>query len=393
MKKRSLALLLVLILAVSLLPTASAASNEETIWNYFKAQGFSDAGVAGVIGNLQAESGCSPINAQQHANNLLGMSDEEFTAAVDDGTISRDTFLSASFGQYGYGLVQWTSPDRKGSLYDFARSRGVSIGDLTMQLDFIMKELESYSALKSLLKTTSSVSDACDRFRQDYEVTSADIALRQEYAAAAYERYSGRNLTVTPTPTPSPVPSAEPVTVAGFKDVLESDYFSNSVIWAVNHGITNGTSTTKFSPNADCTRAQMVTFLWRANGSPAPTAAENPFADVVDGKYYAKAVLWAVERGVTEGVSASKFGPDRVCTRAQAVTFLWRLNGSPVSTVTENPFLDVKAGMFYSDAVLWAIQQGVTTGKSASKFAPDGVCTRAQIVTFLYRDQASKAPN
>ncbi len=395
MKKRILALLLVLILMAPLLPAKAVATNESIIWNYFKAQGFSDAGTAGIIGNIQAESGCSPINAQQHANNYLGMTDEEFTAAVDSGEISRSGFLSMSFGQYGYGLVQWTSPDRKGGLYDLAKSRGVSVGDLGLQLEYIMKELESYSSLKSYLKTASDVTDACDQFRMTYEVTSADIARRREYAAAAYSKYAGTVVTPieTSAPTPTPTPTPEPAFVAGFKDVRETDYFANSVLWAVNHGITTGTSKTKFSPNADCTRAQMVTFLWRASGSPEPDAEENPFQDVPEGKYYAPAVLWAVEQGITTGTSQTRFSPDKDCTRGQAVTFLWRSNGSPESTVTQNPFTDVKTGSFCENAVLWAIQQGITTGKTSTHFGPDSNCTRAQIVTFLFRDQASRAPD
>ena len=394
MKRRILALLLVLILVLPLFPAKAYTSDEAVIWNFFKAQGFSDAGTAGVIGNIQAESGCSPINAQQHANNILGMTDEEFTAAVDSGEISRDGFLSMSFGQYGYGLVQWTSPDRKGGLYDLAKSRGVSIGDLGLQLEYIMKELESYSALKSYLKSAADVTEACDQFRQTYEVTNADISRRREYAAAAYQKYAGTAVTpiATSAPVPTPTPTPQPATVAGFHDVFENNYFANSVIWAVQKGITTGTSKTKFSPNATCTRAQMVTFLWRANGSPAPADEENPFLDVPDGKYYAPAVLWAVEQGITTGTSHTHFSPDRDCTRGQAVTFLWRSNGSPESTVTQNPFADVNSGSYCYNAVLWAIQQGVTTGKSNTKFAPDSACTRAQIVTFLYRDQAARAP-
>ena len=394
MKKRILALLLVLILVGPLLPAKAAATNESIIWNYFKAQGFSDAGVAGVIGNIQAESGCSPINAQQHANNNLGLTDEQFTAAVDSGEITREGFLSMSFGQYGYGLVQWTSPDRKGGLYDLAKSRGVSVGDLSLQLEYIMKELESYSSLKSYLQTATDVTAACDQFRMTYEVTNADISRRRDYAAAAYEKYAGSPVTpvVTSTPAPTPTPTPEPAFVAGFHDVRETDYFANSVLWAVNHGITTGTSKTKFSPNADCTRAQMVTFLWRANGSPDPIAEENPFSDVPVGKYYANAVLWAVEQGITTGTSQTHFSPDKDCTRGQAVTFLWRSNGSPESTVTQNPFTDVKPDSFCENAVLWAIQQGITTGKSNTHFGPDSNCTRAQIVTFLFRDQASRAP-
>jgi hypothetical protein len=171
-----------------------------------------------------------------------------------------------------------------------------------------------------------------------------------------------------------------------FDDVQdESQYFFDPVYWAVDQKITTGTSAAKFSPDAGCTRAQVVTFLWRAAGEPEPTAKTNPFEDVKPDAYYYKAVLWAVEKGITTGTSATTFRPDRTCTRAQIVTFLWRSKGQPEPTKTDNPFEDVKADQYYYKAVLWAVENGITTGTSATKFSPDSTCTRAQIVTFLYR--------
>ena len=170
-----------------------------------------------------------------------------------------------------------------------------------------------------------------------------------------------------------------------FADVSETDYYYNAVLWAVENGITNGMSATKFAPNASCTRGQIVTFLWRANGSPEPLTTENPFVDVKEGAYYYKAVLWAVENGITSGMSETTFEPDTVCTRAQASTFLWRANGKLNCANAENPFTDVAEGAYYYDAVLWAVENGITNGVSATEFAPDAQCTRGQIVTFLYR--------
>ena len=171
-----------------------------------------------------------------------------------------------------------------------------------------------------------------------------------------------------------------------FDDVQdESQYFFDPVYWAVEKGITTGASATKFSPDAGCTRAQVVTFLWRAAGKPEPTKTENPFGDVQPDAYYYKAVLWAVEKGITTGTSATTFRPDQTCTRGQIVTFLWRYNEQPEPKSSTNPFTDVPAGQYYYKAVLWAVEKGITKGTSADKFSPDSTCTRAQIVTFLYR--------
>ena len=169
-----------------------------------------------------------------------------------------------------------------------------------------------------------------------------------------------------------------------FTDVPAGSYYEDAVIWAVDKGITTGTSATTFNPNGICTRAQAVTFLWRAAGSPAAKSAVMPFADVKAGSYYYDAVLWAVENGITKGTSDTMFSPDATCTRAQIVTFLWRSQKFPAAG-TANPFADVAADTYYIDAVLWAVKHNITVGTTFSIFSPDEECTRAQIVTFLYR--------
>lgn len=169
-----------------------------------------------------------------------------------------------------------------------------------------------------------------------------------------------------------------------FTDVAEGAYYYDAVAWAVENGVTEGTSATTFSPDLACTRAQMVTFLWRAAGSPEPTTANNPFTDIQSGAYYYDAVLWAVEQGITEGTSATNFNPDAVCTRAQTVTFLWRQAGAPVVNYAMS-FTDVAADAYYTEAVRWAVSEGVTVGTSETTFSPNVDCTRAQIVTFMYR--------
>ena len=137
-------------------------------------------------------------------------------------------------------------------------------------------------------------------------------------------------------------------------------------------------------------RAVVVTFLWRAAGSPEPTITENPFDDVNVNDYFYKAVLWAVEKNITNGVAAKTFGPTQLCNRAQVVTFLWRAMEKPTVTSTEHPFKDVVEGEFYYDAMLWAVENGITNGVSATAFGPDTVCNRAQVVTFLYRTYNKK---
>lgn len=170
-----------------------------------------------------------------------------------------------------------------------------------------------------------------------------------------------------------------------FTDVSEDAYYADAVLWAVANGVTNGTSATTFSPDMAVSRAQMVTFLWRAHGSPEATGT-NPFTDVSTSDYYYDAVLWAVANGVTNGTSATTFSPDMAVTRAQAVTFQWRAAGSPV--VSGSSFGDVAADAYYVNAVTWAVANGITNGTSGTTFSPDVVVSRAQAVTFLWRELA-----
>ena len=187
--------------------------------------------------------------------------------------------------------------------------------------------------------------------------------------------------------TPSFVKQAEEPSRV-FVDVKTGDYFYDAVQWAVGKGITNGTSAETFSPEAPCTRAQIVTFLWRAAGSPVVNYAMD-LSDVAGDAYYAEAVRWALSEGITTGTSDHTFSPDAVCTREQAVTFLWRAAGSPAVS-GESAFEDVGADAYYARAVAWAAQNGVTNGISQALFGTGSDCTRAQIVTFLYRAQQGK---
>ena len=172
-----------------------------------------------------------------------------------------------------------------------------------------------------------------------------------------------------------------------FTDVKNGDYFYDPVLWALNHKpqITDGMTETTFAPDATCTRGQVVTFLWRSMGCAEPKSTNNPFKDVTKDDYFYKAVLWAVEKGITDGTSDTTFSPNDPCTRAHVVTFLWRAENKP-DAGSKNPFSDVAAGEYYTDAVLWAVSKQITDGTSETTFSPDAPCTRGQIVTFLYRD-------
>ena len=174
-----------------------------------------------------------------------------------------------------------------------------------------------------------------------------------------------------------------------FTDVPESAYFYEPVLWAVENGVTSGTSETKFSPYEGCTRGQVVTFLWRAAGCPEPESSYNPFSDVPSNAYYHDAVLWAAEEGITTGTSRTRFEPNATVTRAQTVTFLWRWAGSP-EPGSAGSFRDVPYRAYYADAVAWAVEYGITNGTAPGLFSPAQTCTRAQIVTFLYRDLAAE---
>ena len=170
------------------------------------------------------------------------------------------------------------------------------------------------------------------------------------------------------------------VQIIKFKDVPSGSWFEESVDWAVKKNITNGTSTLEFSPSETCNNAQVITFLWRASGSP-DTEIENPFTDISSGSYYYKAALWAYEKGM---ISGRQFGPEKPCTRSAVVTYLWQMAGSaPVGAGTQ--FEDVDSDSAFASAVAWAVDMGITTGTGSVTFSPDVTCTRAQVMTFLYR--------
>ena len=201
--------------------------------------------------------------------------------------------------------------------------------------------------------------------------------------------FTFESLGAAPTTPTTPTTPETPTTTGAFSDVPANAYYAEAVQWAVNHDpqITNGTGPNTFSPNATCTRGQVVTFLWRAAGCPAHSGESDNFSDVPAGAYYSDAVAWAVEEGITSGTGNGTFSPNAACTRGQVVTFLFRFEGVlPVSGGA--PFTDVDGRAYYYDAVAWAVEKNVTQGTSATTFSPDQTCTRGQIVTFLYRYMA-----
>ena len=174
-----------------------------------------------------------------------------------------------------------------------------------------------------------------------------------------------------------------------FYDVPTGAFYYNPVTWAVGSNVTSGMSAYTFAPMDPCTRGHVVTFLWRAAGCPEPKSTSTPFTDVSAGKFYYKAVLWAVENGITAGMTPTTFEPNSYCTRGQVVTFLWRAAGKPAASSTSHPFTDVSSSAFYYKAMLWAVENGITAGMSKTTFAPNNICTRGQVVTFLSRAFAS----
>ena len=169
-----------------------------------------------------------------------------------------------------------------------------------------------------------------------------------------------------------------------FEDVEKDEYYHDPVAWAEKKGITNGTHKGKFSPERACTRAEIITALWRAAGSPVVEGEKTAFNDVDEGAYYSAAVAWAEKNGIAKGTTETTFDPDVICSRSEMVTFLWRSQNAP-EVDAENNFNDIEIGSFYEKAVEWALKNSITTGTDANRFGPGDICDRGQMVTFLFR--------
>ena len=270
-----------------------------------------------------------------------------------------------------YKVAQQTTPklghDWGAPVYDWADDHSAITATRVCKRDPAHTETENGVVTSAVTKEATYDAEG----EITYTATFVNPAFEPQTAVVSLPRLE------RPTPTPAENP---------FADIRESAYYHDPVLWAVANNVTNGTSDSTFSPDEGCTRAQVVTFLWRAAGKPDPASSESPFSDVKEGAYYYNAVLWAVETGITNGTSNTTFSPDETCTRAQIVTFLWRYEEQPAPAGTSNPFADVKPSAYFGSAVLWAVERGITNGTSATTFDPDDTCTRAQVVTFLYRD-------
>ena len=252
----------------------------------------------------------------------------------------------------------------------------------------------SYYTIKATAGTGGSISPSCSVSVREGRDQTFTITPDKGYAVAnvkidgksigAVKSYTFENVRRTHTIEVIFMKANGNPQAGVFVDVATGSYYEDAVDWAVENGITQGTDDTHFSPDGICTRAQTVTFLWRAAGSPKPETRTMPFTDVPAGSYYYDAVLWAVENDITKGTSDTTFSPNMTCTRAQIVAFLWRSEKSPAAG-TANPFADVKSAAYYADAVLWAAKEDITRGTTNTTFSPDADCTRAQIVTFLWR--------
>lgn len=314
----------------------------------------------------------------------------KFEGWYESEDFSGSAVTDASVGKTYY--AKWTE-DKDDSIY--GQSKNVDLG--------IIAEGGSTSATVGFTGTI-----ALDRAESDHNYFTAGISgmtvtitpvdglkpgtyndTIYVYTETGAVHFISVTLTVTEKSTDGDLPFWLPAAIGSnpFSDVAGGAYYNEAVRWAVKYGIASGTDAKHFSPDAACTRGQAVTFLWRAAGSPAPALAENPFADVKPTDYCYDAVLWAVQTGVAKGTSASTFSPDAACTRGQIVTFLYRAAGSP-SGYANSGYTDVPETSYCAAPVAWAVALRVTSGTSAITFSPDALCTRAQIVTFLYRANA-----
>lgn len=242
---------------------------------------------------------------------------------------------------------------------------------------------ESWAVMQSALTEAERV--YADSQATQIEIDAANTALREAINALVRKPDTKPdwkpNVPVEPEKPEKP---EKPEARQSFDDVFPGDYYYDAVNWSAENGITTGVDAYRFGPNQVCTRAQAVTFLWRAAGSPEPKSAKNPFSDVKGTDYFCKAVLWALDEGITQGISDTTFGADEMCSRSHIVTFLWRAQHQPQPAASRS-FADVTENDYFYDAVAWASEEKITTGTSDAAFSPDAPCTRAQIVTFLYR--------
>ena len=339
-----------------------------------------------------AFSGCSGLTSIYFCGNTPSFGDDSFTGVTATAyyPTGNSTWTDEVKQAYG-GNLTWTpwtptdgaaaaAPEMRGLHTGKENGSTVSFSDLTPGAQYVL--IVSRDKNSDLLASGNLLFIAQAAANADGTLTFTPAP--PEAAANAFVGLYGQGETISGGYEP-----CDGVNCPGkaFADMpAKGNWAHDPIDWAVSNEITNGTSASTFSPEEGCTRAQVVTFLWRAAGQPAPASSTNPFTDVKAGAYYYNAVLWAVEKGITNGTSDKTFSPDETCTRAQIVTFLWRYEGQPAPTSTNNPFADVRTSAYFGSAVLWAVEKDITNGTSATTFDPEDTCTRAQVVTFLYRN-------
>ena len=305
-------------------------------------------------------------------------------------TYMMKNFAVSDTDKYTYGNGDGAAPtavtDPEGVLYITANS-----GSGSKHYDIVQNVEFPYSAVQNQehIPNVSKVSVSGEQFTiTTYRTT--DMSVVDTFTINRTVETSGDDDGASSGDSSKPAirPNKDNADAISFADVEEDAYYAPAVKWAVENGVTSGTGTATFSPDRACTRAQIVTFLWRAAGSPAPAGGMMPFEDIDADDYYYNAVLWAVENGITTGTSTTAFSPDQVCTRGQIAAFLWRSQASPKVENAEMTFADVSGDAYYYSAVLWAVKNGITNGTSATTFSPDQACTRGQCVTFLWETMA-----
>lgn len=343
---------------------------------------------------------------QQNADETVAV-----TAQVSEGTAQQEQNVAAKKTGYATASVNVRSkPSNEGEILG-TLSKGTSVEILGSegnwyQISFAGKTGYVYNKYISLTKpeetpkpsTTKTVYTTADLNVREQPNNTAKIlgtlkkgaevqttALTNGWYTISFAGKTGY-ISASYTTTTKPSTPAKPSTDTDmeFTDVPKTAWYYQAVNWAVTKGITAGTSKTTFSPNQVCTRAQAVMFLWKNAGSPDVTkSVANPFTDVKTSNWYYKAVMWAVNKGITSGTTKTTFSPNKTCSRAEIVTFMWKANGSK-KVAYKNPFTDVKIADWYYEPVMWAVKNEITAGTSKTTFAPKNGCTRAQVVTFLY---------
>ena len=371
MKKRALSLLLALVMAIGLLPVTARAGQ---LSNGLEYEVYDNHWT-----EIGAGSHCGQITRAPYDPNHTHEYDAVVTAptCTEQGfttyicTICGESYVDAYVDALGHDLFRFVvEPTCTGD--------GYYIINCT-RCDYSEKHIteatgHSYTAVVTAPTCTA-------RGYTTYTCTVCGDSYRDDYTLFLGHNYrSGICTRCGEVDSDYQKPVVNP-----FNDVPECSFYYKSVLWAVENGITSGTSRTTFSPVDSCLRAHVVTFLWRAAGSPAPKSVNNPFVDVKPSAFYYDAVLWAVEKGITSGTDATHFNPNGVCNRVQVVSFLHRAFGAPIMNGVSNPFTDVPSDAWYTTAVLWAVENGITNGVDATHFGPTTACNRAQVVTFLYR--------